>query len=68
MRTAGGLPSAQLEGPKEGLRNSTTAGSLGPRFELDDSLTFEAIKAELSLREQAYGETFEQAVSCNEGA
>lgn len=28
---------------------------------MDDSLTFQTIKAELSLREQAYGETFEQA-------
>ena len=45
----------------EGLRDPTTKGEFRAKILLDDSLTFETIKAELFLREQAYGQTFEQA-------
>lgn len=45
----------------EGLRDSAMRGEFRAKILLDDSLTFQTIKAELSLREQAYGETFEQA-------
>lgn len=45
----------------EGLRDSTTKGEFRDKILLEDNLTFEAIKAKLCLKEQSYGETFEQA-------
>lgn len=45
----------------EGLRDPATRGEFRAKILLDDTLTFETVKDELCLREQAYGETFEQA-------
>lgn len=45
----------------EGLRDPATRGEFRTKILLNDELTFETIKDELCLREQAYGETFEQA-------
>lgn len=41
----------------DGLRDSSVRGEFRTKILIDDSLTFDSIKNELVLREQAYGET-----------
>lgn len=47
----------------EGLRDAAIRGEFRAKILLNDNLTFEAVKAELIVREYAYGETVEQ-VQC----